>query len=514
MNLLHLKFSPITLAVGLLCFTCPGWALAQTADSATPPPVPAAELPAGSELLTRGPVHEAFAKPVTTDPQAPLVISQAPPASLQEMPPAEKPAGANIVWVPGYWAWDDDRNDFIWVSGCWRNAPPNTYWVPGHWLQLDNGWEWIAGFWKPLAGPGQQEIEYLPAPPAAFEVEAVGTPPSPDQIWVPGCWYWSNGQYIQRHGYWMAPQLGWVWVSSHYAWTPRGCIFAAGHWDYDLDNRGVLFSPVFFPAGVRVQLGFVFSPGLCVDLGMLRLNLFVNPRYHHYCFGDYYDASYQRAGIYPWYQCQTLHSWYDPLYVYDQWQYGRTDPNWAKRQVQQFKQMQANRNLRPARTYTEWQAQYKRLPATQRPERPAFEPVKTYAASQSTPMKFERISTSERQQFAARTAEVGNLRNQRAGWETPAKTAVAPSHRETPAAQSTAPIKQAASSRPAPPVRVTAPEREVVKGPTITPRPTTSRYIEKTSPAAPRSENAYRPATTTGGNGKGAGNGPKQNLQK
>src|SRR6516225_2673253 len=183
-----------------------------TADSGPPPAVPAEELPAGSEVLTRGPLHEAFAKPVTTDPQAPLVISRQPPEALQEMPPAEKPAGANIVWVPGYWAWDDDRSDFIWVSGCWRNAPPNTYWVPGHWLQLDSGWEWIAGFWKPMTAQGQQEIEYLPDPPPAFDTAAPGNPPTPDQIWVPGCWYWSGGQYIQRPGYWIAPQVGWVWV--------------------------------------------------------------------------------------------------------------------------------------------------------------------------------------------------------------------------------------------------------------------------------------------------------------
>src|SRR5215471_14070347 len=75
----------------------------QAPDSTIAPPVPSEELPAGSELLTQGPVHEAFAKPVPTDPQAPLVISQQPPAVLQEVPPSEKPAGANIVWVPGYW---------------------------------------------------------------------------------------------------------------------------------------------------------------------------------------------------------------------------------------------------------------------------------------------------------------------------------------------------------------------------------------------------------------------------
>ena len=84
------------------------------------------------------------------DAQAPILVPQQPPENLQEVPPAEQPAGAGIVWVPGYWAWDADRNDFIWVSGCWRNAPPNTYWVPGHWLQAGNGWEWIGGFWKPI----------------------------------------------------------------------------------------------------------------------------------------------------------------------------------------------------------------------------------------------------------------------------------------------------------------------------------------------------------------------------
>jgi hypothetical protein len=481
----------IALATGIVMLGCnrPASAQPATDTEALPPAVPAQELPAGSEMLTRGPVHEAFAKPVTTDPQAPLLVTKQPPEPIQEMPPAEKPAGANIVWVPGYWAWDEDRSDFIWVSGCWRNAPPNTFWVPGYWLQLDNGWEWISGFWKPTAAQSQQEIEYLPAPPAAFEVVSVGAPPAPDQIWVPGCWYWSEGRYIQRHGYWIAPQFGWVWVPSHYVWTPRGYIFCQGHWDYDLDNRGVLFTPAYFPAEARVHAGFVFCPGICVDLGMLRMNLFVNPRYNHYCFGDYYDAAYQRAGIYPWYQCQTLHTWYDPIFVYERWQFGRTDPNWARRQAQEFKARQADRDLRPARTYAALQTQWAHLPVAKRPERPLAETTIAYAASQSNPVKFERITAAERQQFAVQSTEVHNFRAQRNGWESPLQ-------QTKPATPLTAQreSRPAPNTSPIPTVRVTSPEREVVSNPTIGPKPSESRYIEKTSPSRPANEN-YRAST-------------------
>src|SRR4051794_30951446 len=69
-------------------------------DSGQPPPVPGEELPAGSQVLAGGPVHEAFAKPVSMDAQEPIQVPQQPPDNLQEVPPAEQPAGAGIVWVP------------------------------------------------------------------------------------------------------------------------------------------------------------------------------------------------------------------------------------------------------------------------------------------------------------------------------------------------------------------------------------------------------------------------------
>jgi len=483
-------------ASAMLVAVCPP---ASAQDAAPPPAVPEEELPAGSEVLTSGQVHEAFAKPVSMDPQAPILVPTQPPENLQEMPPAERPAGANIVWVPGYWAWDADRNDFIWVSGCWRNAPPSTYWVPGYWLQAGDGWEWIGGFWKPIVAQPQQEMEYLPAPPASIEVEPPGAPPQPDQSWVPGCWYWTQGQYVQRHGYWIKQEVGWVWVPSHFVWTPRGYIFAQGHWDHDMDNRGVLFCPTFFPSEVRVRPGFVFSPSVCVDLGMLRLNLFVYPRYNHYCFGDYYDDAYARIGIFPWFKCQTVHTWYDPLFAYDRWHLGQTDPHWAANQAKEFESRRSNHDLRPARTYSELKVQMTRLPANRRPARPLVEPVKTYAASQHTPTKFERIDTAERQQIAMKATDVKSFRDQRSQWEGPPAqrtTTVkpAPSPRPTTAAKPvTKPTRGAKPPAVVPPreVRVTQPERVAVPSTPRTPQPTESRFIPKVPPGHPAQEQAH-----------------------
>ncbi len=497
-----LRFLTGILVVGALLFV--GGTTARAQDSMPVPAVPAEELPAGSQVMTAGPVHEAFAKPVSMSPEEPIQVPQQPPANLQEVPPAERPAGAGIVWVPGYWAWDADRNDFIWVSGCWRNAPPNTYWVPGHWLQAGNGWEWIGGFWQPITAGPQQELEYLPAPPAPIEVEQPGPPPLPDQVWVPGCWYWSQGHYVRRSGYWITQQVGWVWVPSHFAWTPRGHIFIQGHWDHDMDNRGVLFCPTFFPHDVRLRAGFVFSPSLCVDLGMLRLNLFVYPRYRHYYFGDYYDDVYSRRGIVPWFRCQTSHTWYDPLFVYDSWHFRKTDPHWGANLERGYDQRRVSHDLRPARTYAALQYQSSHLPANRRAERPLVESVRSFAASQHTPMKFERINQSERQQIAGKAADVHQLREQRSQWEAPRQTQRTPTPNPSHAPEtrtsrpSAPPVEERTANRsksaafvPARPVHVTEPERVTVQNLPRTPQPTESRFIPKQPPSHPAQEQSH-----------------------
>src|SRR5262245_15101358 len=84
-------------------------------------------VPKGVEVLARGPVHEAFASLADSAPPS-VQVKKKPPDALEEMPPDEKPEG-DVVWIGGYWAWDDDRTDFLWVSGIWRVQPPEKRWV-------------------------------------------------------------------------------------------------------------------------------------------------------------------------------------------------------------------------------------------------------------------------------------------------------------------------------------------------------------------------------------------------
>jgi hypothetical protein len=96
----------------------------------------------GVEVLTRGPIHEAFAEPLAVDARPNPIIHQKPPADIEELPPDQKPEGSNIQWIPGYFAWDETGNDYIWISGLWRATPPGRQWMPGHWMADGDAVRW------------------------------------------------------------------------------------------------------------------------------------------------------------------------------------------------------------------------------------------------------------------------------------------------------------------------------------------------------------------------------------
>jgi hypothetical protein len=477
-----------------------------------PPPVPSEEQP---EVLTSGPVHEAFAAPVNLQDQEGLVAPEEPPARIEETPPVDRPQGEQYVWVPGYWAWDQDRHGYIWVSACWRAAPPGTYWVPGYWTKTTGGWAWVAGFWAPTAN---QKIQYLPVPPVYEDVEAPGLPPSEDVVWVPPCAYWSGDHFVRRAGYWVRQMEGWIWIPSHYVWTPRGYVFVAGHWDFSLSRRGVLFAPVYFPGRAHVRVGFTYSPSIVINLGVLQVSLFDCPRYSHYYFGDYYDDVYRTRGIYPRFESPRSHIWYDPLFVHDAWRNRHDDPMWVDHQRQDFDRRRADVTLRPARTYREMETRVTRAPEPQRHAIETARPLSEVARTRSDNLTFERMNRSTQKTVTTQANNVQRFRDQRNQWES-TSTTKKPAPRETesksPVTPSPAPGPRVESRRPTPepqtgrtPPVTTQPESR--RGLTAPPadvgrtepapavgqrRPTATPEPSRVTPSTPRSVLATKPET-------------------
>ena len=427
------QISKLALALFVIALAHFGWSnvwLAPNAASAqegNPPPIPAGEQP---EALTRGPVHESFAEPIVTQRQEYISTPSEPPENIDETPPDDRPEGNNVDWVPGYWAWDADRNGHIWISGCWRVTPPQMSWVSGYWARTSAGWEWIPGFWTPASN---DEIEYLSAPPEIVDVQPVGVATVVDTIWVPPCYYWVDGRYTLRRGYWMGAQEGWVWTPSHYIRTPRGYIFAAGHWDYELQSRGVLFAPVAFSAGYRVRSGFSYSPTIVINVEVLTVNMFVSPRYHHYYFGDYYDAAYITVGIYPRFDADRGRGCYDPIYQHDRWRHRRSDSRWEEHQRRDYDERRANVDLRPARTYREQEVKVAKAPEAQRRKMAVAQPLAQAVANKSTKMKFERVKPEKRAVIAQQTADSNKFREERRDWETKKSASAAPPSKDRPA---------------------------------------------------------------------------------
>jgi hypothetical protein len=271
--------------------------------------------PDGVEVLARGPIHEAYAEPVDQKPLAGKTVPKEPPPIIEEVPPDQKPDGDNVEWLPGYWSFDDDRADFIWVSGIWRIAPPGRQWLPGAWNATDGGWQWTPGFWSVAQ---QNEVQYLPAPPAPLTAAPSTPSPGADSSYIPGIWVYRDTRYVWRPGYWMTHRPGWIWVPAHYAWTPAGYVYVEGYWDFELDRRGLLFAPVYFNRPLWTQAAWTYQPRFCIHTDFVFGSLFVRVGYGQYYFGDYFDAGYANRGFTAWVNVRGGLA-YDPLFNYYRW---------------------------------------------------------------------------------------------------------------------------------------------------------------------------------------------------
>ena len=371
----------------------------------------------GIEVLAHGPVHEAFAQPGTGKLTADTVVRKQPPEPLPELPPEQKPEGAHVTWIPGYWGWGDERGDFLWVSGAWRAVPPGREWVPGYWTEENASWRWVSGYW---GTQGETAVELLPEPP---EPIAEAPPPQEaDATYVPGTWVYRERRFMWRSGFWLTYRPGWTWCPATYVWTPGGYLFVDGYWDYDWHRRGLLFAPVYI--GPRYYSGWYYRPRYAVEVDLFLGALFVRSAWNHYYFGDYYDPRYARLGFSPWIDFRMGGQWYDPAWSYYRWRY-RTDPRWEQNLRQTYVTRRQNESARPPRTLAEQDRRVGGVTATA----PAL--VRPLDKFQTASVKLQPISTAEAQQVRKTSLQVRTLGQERAKVEIQAKAKVQPGQAPT-----------------------------------------------------------------------------------
>jgi hypothetical protein len=361
MRVLLARLLPVVAFVGVAAVLATQVDSQEQSPAVGPAPTPAADqtpqVPKGVEVMARGPVHEAYASPqVEAKPTQP--VAKKPPAPLEEMAPEERPDG-DVVWIAGYWAYDDDRKDFLWVSGCWRVKPENKEWVPGYWREVSDQWQWVPGFWAAAAATAPaggaaaapQSVTYYPTPPAPPNVAPPGPPAQVDLFFVPGYWQWNGVAYVWRAGHWSRVRPGYVYIAPHYAWTPTGYVFVPGYWDYAVARRGVIYTPIVVDYGV-VPATYVYTPSYAVADVLVLDAMFVNPYYAHYYFGDYYGPVYTNRG----YVTTVVYSrtYYEPVVVYQRWEY-RDNPRWFDVQVNLVFSRNAGQSPLPPRTLVEQQ---------------------------------------------------------------------------------------------------------------------------------------------------------------
>ncbi|MBI3823544.1 MAG: hypothetical protein HY289_12815, partial [Planctomycetes bacterium] len=272
------------------------------------------------EVQARGPLHEAFAQPFDVKPEPGPMIPKEPPPLINEEPPEQRPEADSTQWIPGYWAWDAQRAEFMWVSGVYRVPPQGRTFVPGYWQNTPEGWRWIHGFW---AGQNQQELPYTPEPPAPLDNGPSMPAPDVESSYIPGSWIYRDTRFIWRPGYYAANRPGRVWNPPRFVWTPNGYIFVDGYWDYPYEDRGLVFAPVYFRRPLWHDAGWRFRPSLVIGFDDFYDSAFVYGG--GFYFGNYYDPLYSRLGYRPWYHDRGR---YDPAFSHYASRNQRNNPNW------------------------------------------------------------------------------------------------------------------------------------------------------------------------------------------
>lgn len=241
-------------------------ALSTSARAQGPVPLPlppTAKPEIAVTVVEHGPVHEGFAEPGANIRGKGITAPKAPPAPVDEVPPLHKPEGANVRWIPGYWQWAAGRDDFVWVCGLYRNAPPQRTWQSGYWTEVRKRWTYFPGYWRPT---GKQLAATLSEPPAAKE-ENPARNENPNAMWVPGYWELKDEKFEWRPGYWPAGSGTAIWYQGQYVNTESGFAFVPGYWDVPLEERGQPNAAVYFSKAQRAKEKWAYRPQFALTFG-------------------------------------------------------------------------------------------------------------------------------------------------------------------------------------------------------------------------------------------------------
>lgn len=467
------------------------------------------------EVLTRGPLHEAFAGTVSYDPKPGMVAPKEPPEAIEEIPPEQKPEGSNVAWIPGYFAWDDERTDFVWVSGIWRALPPGRQWLPGYWRPGSRGAQWVSGYW---ADGEATEVEYLPPPPRSLEEGPSSNPPSDNSVWVPGNWVWYQGRFAWQPGYWTNGHSEWDWIPAHYVWAPRGYVYVNGYYDYPAARRGLLFAPVYANWTSYGRGGYSFSPSVAINTLALVSQLFLRPSYGHYYFGDYYGSNYSTVGYLPWYAYHSSRTGYDPFYARERWNH-RGDRDWHRQLQASYDRRRENQNARPPRTWAEQQARIARGGSDR--DLLVTTAISELARNTNLPIRLQPVGRDERQNISRRSQEIQQFRRERQRLESVTSTtrpdvradkSAGPQRMKLPQSPVVARATDQAG-KDQPPKRTEVLKPDLTKDPGATPRPGKNRDEPKSVKSDPKSSTEPRPADGSPKTEKGDPKSPRDRAK-
>lgn len=244
-------------------------------------------------VLDDGPIHEAFVPPVTGVTALEAIAKEPPPPIVEKVPAKCDP---EAIWIQGYFAYNEEIDDFNYVGGCWRKPPRGLVWVDGFWQEFPEGWVWIRGFWSPK--PAAELVYTDEAPPDPLD-EDPPVSPGANYFWLAGYFEWKPSGYVRYSGRWMEMDPDLILVPATNIWRPEGYASLRAYWDWPIDKRGCTYQSIYIEPAARVS--YVYEPVVIVEPAVVigwcyysypDYGYFLHHHYHHHhaWWHDHYDV--------------------------------------------------------------------------------------------------------------------------------------------------------------------------------------------------------------------------------